>query len=63
MNSLEPAAVTVLIGLLSARVLISVSREPGRNKRNTRILDMIIAPLLIAFCVIVIRAVVSAAAG
>ena len=63
LNSLEIIAVTLLIAILSGKVLMSAYGENGPAKRHTRVLNIVIAPLLIAFCVIVIKSVVSAASG
>jgi len=60
MNSLELITVTLLITLLSARVLIVAYGAGGVKKKHIRILDIVIAPLLLAFCVIVVRTVTAA---
>jgi hypothetical protein len=61
MSSLEPITVTLLIALLSGKVLMSAYYANGPNKRHMRILNILIAPLLIAFCVIVVKSVVPTA--
>jgi hypothetical protein len=63
MNNLELVAVLLLIALLSGKELARVYGENGPTKKRVRILNIVIAPLLVAFCVIVIKTVVSAAGG
>lgn len=63
MNSLELNTTLLLIALLSAKVLIGAHSANGPKRKYMRFLDILIAPLLIAFCVIVVKTVVSAASG
>lgn len=63
MNSFELITVTLLIALLSGKVLISAYGANGPVKKHMHILNILIALLLIAFCVIVLKSVVSALGG
>jgi hypothetical protein len=63
MNYLELITITLLIALLSGKEMIRAYGEDGPKKKRMRVLNIFIVPLLVAFCVIVIRTVVTAAGG
>jgi hypothetical protein len=63
MNNVELITVALLIALLSGKTLISAHGASGPKRKHMRMLDILIAPLLIAFCVIVVKTVISAASG
>lgn len=62
MNSIDLITVTLLIALLSGKELIR-AYGAGGLKKYMRVLNILIVPSFVAFCVIVIKTIVSAAGG